>query len=148
MDTEFCECVENVGCYINKFGYEKYCFENSRIFYEILSQHLENFVFSLSSGFLIHENTNELGLKHKKTLGDLGVSILLLPSKSLDESIKIIIKRQLSRGFGLKKDSEKSKFIKRYSIYKEYGDIKIFLYAKPEIIAEQMKKEIAFYNEG
>lgn len=71
---------------------------------------------------------------------------MLLPSESLDESTKIVVKRQLSRGFGLKEDKEKTKFIQRFPIYKKLGDIKIFSYAKPEIIAKQMKKEIAFYN--
>ena len=146
LDKEFCERVENVGDYINKFGYEKYCFENSKLFYDIIGQHLENFVFSLSSGFLIHENLDDLTMKHKQSLKDLGISILLLPSESLDESTSIVVSRQLSRGFGLKEDREKTKFIQRYPIYKEFGDIKIFSHDKPEIIAEQMKKEIAFYN--
>ena len=146
LDVEFCERVLNVGSYINNFGYKKYCLENSKLFYEILSQQLENFVFSLSSGFLVHENMNVLTIKHKQTLKDLGISVLLLPSESLDESTKIVVKRQLSRGFGLKEDKEKTKFIQRFPIYKKLGDIKIFSYAKPEIIAKQMKKEIAFYN--
>jgi len=146
LDAEFCERVENVGDYIKKLGYEKYCFENSKLFYEIIDQHLENFVFSLSSGFLVHEDLDNLTLKHKQSLKDLGISILLLPSKSLEKSADIVVDRQLSRGFGLKEDREKTKFIQRYSIYKELENIKIFSYDKPEIIAEQMKKEIAFYN--
>ena len=146
LDEEFCKRVENVGDYINNYGYEKYCHENSKLFYEILGQHLQNFVFSLSSGFLIHEGMDELTFKHKQTLKDLGISILLLPSKSLDESAEIVVKRQLSRNFGLKEDREKTKFFQRFPIYNELGDIKIFSHDKPEIIAEQMKKEIAFYN--
>jgi len=146
LDVEFCERVKNVGIYINKYGYEKYCFENSKLFYDIMSQHLENFIFSLSSGFLVHEGIDHLTLKHKQTLKDEGVSILLLPSTSLDTSTDIVLKRQLSRGFGLNKDREKIKFTQRFPIYKDFGDIKIFSHDKPEIIAEQMKKEIAFYN--
>jgi len=146
LDTEFCKRVENVGSYINKFGYEKYCLKNSKLFYEILSQYFENFVFSLSSGFLIHENMDDLIKKHKQTLKDVGISVLLLPSESLDGSTGIVVKRQLSRGFGLKEDREKTKFIQRFPIYKELGDIKIFSHAKPEIIAKQMKKEILLYN--
>lgn len=146
LDSEFCERIENIGNYINKYGYKKYCFENSKIFYNILDQQLDNFVFSLSSGFLVHENIKELTSKHQQTLKALGLSILLLPSQSLTKSTKIIIKRQLSRGFGLKEDKEKIKFTKRFPIYKEFGDIKIFSHDKPEIIAEQMKKEIESYN--
>src|SRR3989339_1657251 len=145
LDAEFCERVENVGAYINKHGYEKYCFENSKLFYEILGQHLENFIFSLSSGFLVHEGINHLTTKHRQALKEVGVSILLLPSRSLDISTEIVIKRQLSRGFGLKEDREKIKFTQRFHIYKKLGDIKIFSHNKPEIIAEQMKKEIANY---
>lgn len=146
LDTEFCERIEKIGTYINKFGYEKYCFENSKLFYEIISQHLEDFVLCLSSGFLIHENMNELTLKHKQSLKDFGISIMLLPSESLTISTKIVIRRQLLRGFGLKKDRENIKFVRRFSIYKELGDIKIFSHDKPEIIAKQMKKEISLYN--
>lgn len=147
LDVEFCKRVENVGSYINNFGYEKYCFKNSELFYKIIDQHVENFVFSLSSGFLVHENSDDLTLKHKQTLKDSGISVLLLPSESLEVSTNIVINRQLSRGFGLKEDREKTKFIQRFPIYKELGDIKIFSYAKPEIIADQMKKEIALYIE-
>jgi len=75
LDVEFCKRVENVGSYISSKGYKKYCLENSKLFYEILSQHLDNFVFSLSSGFLIHENMEELILRHKQTLKELGISV-------------------------------------------------------------------------
>ncbi|MBU1167450.1 shikimate kinase [Patescibacteria group bacterium] len=139
LDTEFCERVENVGAYINNYGYEKYCYENSKLFYEIVNQHLEDFVFSLSSGFLTHENLEDLTLGHKQSLRELGISILLLPSKSLDECTRIVVQRQLSRGFGLKEDREKTKFIQRFPIYKKLGDIKIFSHEKPEIIAEQIQ---------
>lgn len=147
LDVEFCKRFENVGNYISNYGYEKYCLDNSKLFYEILSQPLENFVFSLSSGFLVHENMALLTLKHKQTLKDQGISVLLLPSEALGESEEIIVRRQLSRGFGLEENREKTKFVQRYPIYKELGDIKIFSQAKPEVIAEQMKKEITSYLE-
>lgn len=107
---------------------------------------MEDFVFSLSSGFLAHEGLNELTLKHKQTLKDYGISVLLLPSNFLEESAKVIVKRQLSRGFNLKEDRERTKFNQRYLMYKELGDIRIFSQKKPEIIAEQIKKEITIYN--
>lgn len=142
LDTEFCRRVEDVTVYINNNGYEKYCFENSRLFYNILNKSVENFVVSLSSGFLVHENFDELTLQHKQTLKNCGISILILPSNSLDKSLEIVVKRQLARGFGLDENSERAKFAQRYPIYKKLGDIKIFSQDKPEIIAEQIKKEI------
>lgn len=146
LDNEFCNRIENVGVYIKNNSYNRYCFENSKLFYSLLEKNTGNFVFSLSSGFLVHENLEELITKHKQTLQNCGISILLLPSESLYESIRIIVKRQLSRGFGLKEGIEKEKFIRRFQIYKELGDIKIFSKENPETIAEQMKKEIEFYN--
>jgi len=146
LDEEFWKHVENVGIYINNNGYEKYCLKNSKLFYNILSQHLENFVFSLSSGFLVHENLDNLTLKHKQTIKEQGISVLLLPSDSIDKSTTIVVKRQIARGFGLKEDREKTKFIQRFPIYKKLGDIRIFSHDNPKIIAKQMKKEIIFYN--
>lgn len=147
LDEEFCKRVKNVSSYIINFGYEKYCLENSKLFYDILGQHLKNFVFSLSSGFLIHKGMDELTIKHKQTLEEQGLSILLLPSKSLKKSTEIVVQRQLSRNFGLKENREKTKFMQRFPIYKKFGNIKIFSHDKPKIIAEQMKKEIALYAE-
>lgn len=146
LDAEFCKRIENVTAYINNNSYEEYCFENSRLFYDILNESAKNFVFALSSGFLIHRDLDKLVLKHKQTLKKCGISVLLLPSNSLKENVKIIVKRQLSRGFGLREDREKTKFIQRYPAYKDLGDIKIFSKKEPGIIAKQIKKKLSIYN--
>lgn len=88
----------------------------------------------------------DLTLKHQQVLKASGISILLLPSELLENSVKIIIPRQLARGFSLNEYSEREKFTRRFPIYKELGDIKIFSSDKPEIIAEQMKNAIEKYN--
>jgi shikimate kinase len=146
LDFEFCNRIENIGIYIDKYGYEKYCFENSNLFYKLLSENSEKVLFALSSGFLAHEGLDELTLKHKQTLKESGISVLLLPSMSLDESREIMIKRQLSRGFGLKADKEIIKINERFVIYKNLGDIKIFSYDEPRNIAKQMMKEIIDFS--
>ena len=146
LDREFIKRIENVDNYITAYGHEKYRFMNSKLFYTILSQHSQNLVFSLSSGFLVHEDMNKLTSKHAQTLKELGVSILLLPSESLNKSMEIVVARQLSRGFGLTEDREKEKFTKRFPIYKNHGDIRIFSHERPEIIAEKIKNEIEIYN--
>ncbi len=142
LDVEFCNQIEEVNVCMDRFGYEEYCFKNSELFYKLLDQNLKNTVVALSSGFLIHENLDELTLKHRKALQESGISILLLPAESLEESIEIVVRRQLARGFNLRGDREREKIVKRFPIYKELGDIKIFSHEKPEIIASQMKKEI------
>lgn len=146
LDTEFCNRIENINVYINSEGYKKYCFKNSELFYDLLEKSSENSVFALSSGFLVHENLDKLISKHKQTLKEQGISILLLPSDSLEESLKVVVERQLSRGFNLKEDKEKTKFTRRFPKYKKFGDIKIFSYDIPEIIAKQIEKEIISHN--
>lgn len=145
LDDEFCRQVENIGFFIKNFGYEEYCYKNSELFYSLTDSESDDFVFALSSGFLVHKNLEKLTIKHKNTLKESGISILLLPSDSLDESVNIIIKRQLSRGFWLNKKKEKTKFIWRFPLYGKLGDIKIFSHDKPEIIAKQMKREMYLY---
>ncbi|MCK5475458.1 MAG: shikimate kinase [Candidatus Pacebacteria bacterium] len=146
LDREFNERIADTSDFIDAYGHKKYWLMNSKLFYEILSQYSGNFVFSLSAGFLDHKNMDELTLEHKRTLKELGISVLLLLSESLDKSMKIVVKRQLLRGFGLTRDREEVRFIQRFQKYKILGDIKIFSYDKPETIAEQMKDRIEIYN--
>jgi shikimate kinase len=142
LDTEFCAQIDNVGNHINTKGYESYCYENSRLFYQLLKTQPAKFIFALSSGFLIHENLNDLTQKHHRTIKELGLSILLLPSKSLEEGMKIIVDRQMSRGFGLNPEREKIKYTKRFHQYQKFGDIKIYSHDAPEVIAGQIYREI------
>jgi shikimate kinase len=139
LDQEFCSRVGDITKHINTQGYESYCLKNSELFYKLLEKLPENFVFSLSSGFLIHK---ELRIKHKQTLDKVGTSILLLPSESLDESIKIIVERQMSRGLGLEEEREKTKFSERFHEYQKFGDFRIYSKDNPTKIAEQMKNII------
>jgi len=142
LDQEFCNQIENIGSYINEKGYKNYCYRNSELFYKILENNKDNYVFILSSGFLVHENLGDLVAKHRRTLQENGLSVLLLPSKSIKESADIVIKRQLSREFGLKKNREREKFVNRFPKYLKLGDVQIFPHDKPEFIAEQIKKEL------
>lgn len=145
LDQEFCNRIENISTFIQIQGYEKYCHENSRLFYRILNEEKKNnsFVFVLSSGFLVHENLDRLTSKHRQILQKEGFSILLLPSKSLQESMDIVVKRQLSRGFGLEENRERQKFAKRFVEYQSFGNVQIFSCESPEMIALEMKYKIA-----
>ncbi len=138
LDNEFCEQIENIGEHIKNKGYENYARKNSKLFYSLLGKNKKNTVFALSSGFLVHEELPKLAHKHLQSITLKGKSILLLPSKDINKSTKIIVKRQLSRGFGLNKKREEEKFRLRYPIYKNHGDIKIFSTEKPETIVERI----------
>jgi len=143
LDNEFMNRVEHIGTFIEKNGYEKYCYKNSELFYSLLENSDINTVFVLSSGFLVHEGLETLTQKHAKTLQENGVSILLLPSKNKKEAVEIIVKRQLQRGFGLNEDNERRKFKERFTKYSQFGDIKIYSHKESEKIAEEMRIRLA-----
>jgi shikimate kinase len=143
LDNEFMNRVEHIGKFIERNGYERYCYRNSELFYSLLNDSNNNTVFVLSSGFLVHEGLETLTQKHAKTLQENGVSLLLLPSKNKKEAVEIIVKRQLQRGFGLNEGNERRKFKERFTKYSQFGDIKIYSHDEPEKIAEDMKNRLA-----
>jgi len=97
----------------------------------------------LSSGFLVHEDLDDLTRQHRNTIQQEGISVLLLPSKALATSAEVVVRRQLYRGFGLNEKREREKFIERFHIYKQFGDIQIFSHESPAKIAGIMEKHIA-----
>ena len=142
LDKEFFNKIWYITKHIKEIWYEDYCLQNSNLFYTLLEETTEDTIFVLSSGFLVHENLDKLTNKHKRTIKKEWLSILLLPSESKGKSTEIVVKRQLSRGFGLNEERERQKFRKRFDIYKKLGNIKIFSTDTPENIAKEMKKEI------
>ncbi len=146
LDEEFINKLGNIDDYINEQGYERYCLDNSRLFYEILEKIHPDCVFVLSSGFFAYDSGEGLAGEHIKTVREQGVSILLLPSESLEKSADIVVKRQLERGLGYTEETEINKFNRRYPKYKELGDIKIFSADSPAEIAQKMMSEIEKYG--
>ncbi len=146
LDREFCDKIQNISVFVKDQGYYQYCHQNSKLFYSILDKAPKNFVLTLSSGFLVHEGLNSLTEKHKNTLKNNGVTILLLPSSSLEKGRKIVVARQLLRGFGLHEKPEIEKYTNRFHIYKELGDIKIFSHQKSEKIAQKMKQKLLLFQ--
>ena len=142
LDLEFMNRVGHIGSFIESFGYEQYAYKNSELFYSLLDNSNTNFVFVLSSGFLVHKGLKELVSKHSKTLKISGTSVLLLPSKDINEAVEIVVKRQINRGFGLKEEYERKKIEERYIKYSNFGDIKIYCHDTPENIAEEMERSL------
>lgn len=146
VDREFERKFQNIQKYIKMHGYKKYCYQDSKLFYELLHTARNTVIFVLPSGFLVHEGYDTLTAKHKAALKHNGISVLLLPSKSLEESTKIVVQRELTRRPYLHADFERKKFISRYGKYKELGNIQIFSHDTPEKIAEEMRKKISAYR--
>lgn len=142
LDTEFMTKVGHIGDFIVTNGYEKYCYKNSELFYSLLKVCSDKAVIVLSSGFLVHKNLSELTARHYKTIHSSGISVLLLPSKDINEAIDIVVKRQVNRGFGLKAEHERRKIEERYIKYSNFGDIKLYSHDTPENIAEEMERSL------
>jgi shikimate kinase len=143
LDLVFCERVGLIGDYVKEQGYSAYSETNSTLFEQLLEEYPTRMVFPLSSGFLVHEDSPELVRKHKSLLKRKGVSILLLPSRSLKETMDIIIPRQMARGYlDLVEGRERVRLNSRYPKYKKYGDIKIFSAEPPEQITDLITEEL------
>jgi shikimate kinase len=143
LDLLFCKRIKLIPEYIKELGYKKYCEENSKLFDDILNKNTNEVVIALSSGFLVHEDSPELIKKHKKLLNEKGVSVLLLPAQTVEESLEIIIPRQTSRKYlNINEEKEKNKIRLRYPQYRQYGDIQIFSSGTPDKIVQLMRDEL------
>jgi len=147
LDSEFMARVGHIGQHIEDKGYLSYCRSNSALFYALIEEQSEDTVFALSSGFLVHEDTDPELSKHKDAIRDLGCSILLLPSRSIEETEKIIISRQMSRGIACQQKSERRKIRDRFLKYYKHGDIQIFSTENPTCVAEEMKTKYMEFAE-
>jgi len=148
LDSEFMTRVGHIGRHIEDKGYLSYCRGNSALFYALVEEQSEDTVFALSSGFLVHEDTDPELSKHRHAIRDLGVSILLLPSRSLKETAKIIVSRQMSRGIDCRQESELRKIRDRFPRYREHSSIQIFSPQQPAQVAEEMRTKYLEFAES
>jgi shikimate kinase len=137
LDSEFMTQIGSIGSYIKTKGYGVYCQENSNLFYKLLKEADKQTIFILSSGFLTYEIDN-LKEKNLTSIDNLGQSILLMPSDDFETCAKVIVSRQLKRGFGLNKETETRHIKERFYIYRDLGDIQIFSTEPPELIIERI----------
>lgn len=138
IDLEFMNRIGDIDNHIEEQGYLSYRHNNSNLFYELMKEPNNDTVFALSSGFLADDSDLT---EHMNSIHNSGLSILLLPSRSLEETEKIIVTRQLSRGLNCKEDKERQKIRERFYRYLQFGVIKIFSTDPPKSVAEMMKQK-------
>lgn len=147
LDSEFMARIGHIGRHIEDKGYLSYCRSNSALFYTLLREQSSDTVFALSSGFLVYEDVDpELSI-HRDSIRELGISILLFPSQSVEETEKIIVVRQISRGIGCREESERRKIRDRFPKYSKHGDIQIFSTQEPPCVAEEMRTKYKEFEE-
>jgi len=141
LDSEFVRREGDVADYVRQHGYVSYGRRNTDLFFTIIEEQQRDSVFSISSGFLMYDQLDRSFSNNAKALSELGVTILLLPSASLEQSVEVVVSRVLSRRPWLDPDKETRKILDRYPRYMQYGDIKVFSIEPPGVIADIMKKE-------
>jgi len=140
LDQEYMERIGHIGRYIDTEGYAVYRQRNSALLGELLDEAQGRSVFALSSGFLAYQaSINEVAADADR-IARHGVSVLLLPSRTAEESADLIVARALSRPYLKANPSrEREKFLQRFAQYQEQAsDIQIYSMAAPDVIADQI----------
>lgn len=126
LDSEFCERENAALC--------------SRLLAE--NPH-EKRVVVLSSGFLATDVCPEIVASNRLLVRQAGYSILLLPSEDIDIATRIVVARQLMRGFGLVREKEEMKFRQRFREYCALDDCRVVSSEEPERVAERVREKVA-----
>ncbi|RYE75776.1 MAG: shikimate kinase [Hyphomicrobiales bacterium] len=137
LDLVFCDEVGIIGLYIAAHGYDRYRAENLALAERVAARTAAPFIFVTSSGFLAaapgtadHNSARQLIATE--------YSLTLLPSLNIEASTEIVVARQLTRGFGLQRQTEEQKFRQRFEIYKSEGDALLIGPADAKFVADCM----------
>ena len=141
LDAEFNRRIGNISEFIAQNTYASYCRRNADLFDALIAEDLADAVYALSSGFLMYEDIDPSLSRLAGDVSRLGVSILLLPSASIDEATEIAVRRLLTRRAGLDAEKERQKFRTRFDKYSRHGDIRIVSSDLPAVIARQARQE-------
>ena len=142
LDQEFMARVGHIDAVIREQGYGRYVELNAALFATLAKELAEPCVVALSSGFLARDTPAELLAANQARVKAAGTSIRLLPSADLAEATRIVVARQMGRGFDLDLDREAAKFARRFADYLGQGDLRIFSAAAPTQIAAEMARAL------
>ncbi len=138
LDEEFCNQIENIDFFIQKYGYEKYMEKNATLYLDIVRKENRPFMMALSSGFLVTHIRPDIIQKNRDTVLSTGTSILLMPDENLNIAADIVVTRQLKRGFNLKEQREREKFFARAEKYISLADVRVNSSQEPEKVARDI----------
>jgi shikimate kinase len=122
LDDMFCDRIGPIHGYVRDVGAEAYREANSGLAAAIVAALAEPAIVVASSGFLAPDNAPSV-LRANHDLIASGYSLSLLPALDEAEAMRIVVGRQLGRGFGLNRESEERKFRERMPHYREAGDM-------------------------
>jgi shikimate kinase len=146
LDHSFIGEVGDIGAYIRAHGYEGYIEANSKLAHRLIPGTKERSIFVLSSGFLVTDVRHDIVERNRQLVSSAGHTVLILPSQDIAEACRIVVERQLRRGFGLNPDRERKKFLSRFHAYCELGQTQVFTQAAPECIAAAIRDRLGIAN--
>lgn len=76
--------------------------------------------------------------RHQALLARSGVSLVLLPSRAYEQAEEVVVARQLARGLGLREQTEREKLRRRYALYEQASQLRVYSTEAPEVIATHM----------
>ncbi|WP_224704533.1 shikimate kinase [Devosia aquimaris] len=134
LDLEFCARIAVIGDYIAAHGYGAYRAANLALAQEMAAKPVGPQVFVTPSGFLAAAPETE-DYQQARALIWGGYGMVLLPSLDIDLACRIVVARQLTRGFGFEAESESEKFRTRFARYRAEGDALVLSTAAPGAMA-------------
>lgn len=137
LDDVFLERVGDISLFIREAGYEAYKARNSVLARTLVNELTSPTVFVTSSGFLTTDNPPEI-LAANEALLKTGYSLSLLPTTDLEDAVRILVARQMTRTFNAGIAKEESRARERFGIYQAAGDLLVCSTANPNIIARKL----------
>lgn len=142
LDQQFMARVGHIDAVIQGQGYARYVELNAELFATLAQELPETCVMALSSGFLARDTPAGLLEANRARVKAAGTSIRLLPNEDLGVATRIVVARQMGRGFNLDEARETAKFARRFADYLDQGDIGLFSAAAPDEIAAEMARAL------
>lgn len=142
LDEEFRHRKGDISAFLAGEGYERYKIENAKLAADIVAEAAAPTVLIASSGFLTPDNP-EAVLKANRSLSRACYLVCLLPSSDLEESVRVIVARQMERPFARDRAGEEAMIRARYAVYVKLGNLLVFSTACPRDTAAAVARHCA-----
>ncbi|MFS4439082.1 shikimate kinase [Paracoccaceae bacterium GXU_MW_L88] len=121
LDAIFCAQVLNIRRFIETRGYTAYARRNGRLLVDLLEGATGPMVVALSSGVLSADMPEPLRSRLIAKVKQSGEAFLILPHTDDATAAEIVAARQITRGFGLRYEPEREKYLRRIREYRQLG---------------------------
>jgi len=139
LDRAFVQRLGDISVYIDRDGYESYARENVETYRQLLPSCETSCVLALSSGFMTYPEAVHPEYKHlRQEIEAIEGTFLLLPSFELDDCVREIVRRQLTRPFARSLAAEEAVIRRRFAIYAALKARKVETMRSPVETAEDI----------